>query len=56
VFDLGFRQNPQEISQSGRCFLREKFSHGFRALLGLDSIGDFGRKPFVLKTLYSSIT
>jgi len=56
VFDLGFAQDAQEIFQIGRNFYREKFSHGFCALLGCDSIGDFGRKPFVLKRLYSSVT
>lgn len=56
MFDLGFAQSAQEISQSGRSFRREKFSHGFRVLLGCHSKGDFDRKPFVLKTLYSLVT
>ena len=56
MFDLRFRQNAQETLQNRRCFLREKFSHGFRALLGLVSIGDFGRKPFYLKYLSSFVT
>jgi len=49
--DLGLVQNPQEFGKTRRNFLRELFSHGFRALLGLVSIGDFGRKPFYLKYL-----
>jgi hypothetical protein len=56
MFDLGFCQNAQETFQSRRCFLREKFSHGFCVLLALAGIGDFDQKPFVLKMLYSSIT
>ena len=56
VFDLGFAQHAQEISQSGRSFLRDNFSHGFRALLALLGIGDFGRKPFCLKDLSLSVT
>ena len=56
VFDLGFRQNAQAILQSGRSFLREKFSHGFRALLAVAGIGDFGWKPFYLKQLSTLVT
>ena len=56
MFDLRFRQNAQEISQSGRNFLREKFSHGFCVLLALAGIGDFDQKPFYLKGLLSFIT
>lgn len=56
VFVLGLCQNAQETFQIGRNLFREMFSHGFRALLGCDSIGDFGRKPFVLKWLLSSVT
>lgn len=56
VFALRFCQDIQEMFQNGRCFLRENFSHGFRALLGLVSIGDFGRKPFYLKYLSLFVT
>ena len=56
VFDLWFRYDAQETFQNRRCFLWEKFSHGFRALLGCHSIGDFGRKPFYLNTLSLSVT
>ena len=56
MFDLRFGHSAQEISQSGRSFCREKFSHGFRVLLALAGIGDFDRKPFVLKTKYSLVT
>ena len=56
MFDLRFGQNAQEMSQIGRSFLWENFSHGFRALLGCHSIGDFGRKPFYLKYLSLFVT
>jgi hypothetical protein len=46
MFDLGFAQNVQETAEHSRNLFREKFSHGFRVLLGLVSIGDFDRKPF----------
>ena len=50
---LRFAQNTQERAQCSRNLFREKFSHGFRVLLALAGIGDFDRKPFVLKSLYS---
>lgn len=54
---LGFAQDTQERSQNSRNLFREKFSHGFRVvLLALAGIGDFDRKPFVLKTFYSLVT
>lgn len=56
VFDLGFVQNAQETFENGRCFLREKFSHGFCVLLALAGIGDFDQKPFYLKRLLSFTT
>lgn len=51
MFPLGSRQNLQETAQIGRNLFRELFPHGFRALLALVGIGDFGRKPFCLKEL-----
>lgn len=56
MFDLGLAQDPQENLEDRRNFVRDKCSHGFCALLGCDSIGDFGRKPFSLKGLFPSIT
>jgi hypothetical protein len=46
VLSLRLGQNFQEMPKIGRNLFRELFSHGFRALRGLVSIGDFGRKPF----------
>ena len=53
VFSLGLAQGAQATAQVRRNFFRELFSHGFRVLLGLVSIGDFDRKPFYLKRLLS---
>ena len=51
VLSLRFGQNLQERSQIGRNLFRAFCAHGFRALLALPGIGDFGRKPFCLKWL-----
>ncbi len=48
-------QVNQEMFPYRRSFLREMFSHGFRAFLGLVSIGNFGRKLSVLKRLSASV-
>src|SRR3989338_2702071 len=56
MFDLGLAQDAKENLEDRRNFVRDKCSHGFCALLGCDSIGDFGRKPFSLKGLFPSIT
>jgi len=56
VFSLGLAQGAQATAQVRRNFFREMFSHGFRVLLGLVSIGDFDRKPFYLKCLSSWVT
>lgn len=54
IFSLRFVQNPQETRKVRRDFLGCYFAHGFRALLGLVSKGDFGRKPFYFQWLLSS--
>lgn len=56
VLSLGFAQDPQENRKIGRNFFGNICSHGFRALLGLDSKGVFGWKPFYLKQLTSFVT
>ena len=56
VFSLGLVQGAQATAQVRRNFFRELFSHGFRVLLGLISIGDFDRKPFYLRRLSSWVT
>jgi len=53
---LRLGNSSQEIYETGRNFSGDIGSHGFRALLGCDSIGDFGRKPFYLKRLTSFVT
>jgi len=52
----GLRQNLQELAEIGRNLFWASFAHGFRALLALVGIGDFGRKPFCLKGLSLSVT
>ncbi len=51
IFSLRPVENSQEFGKIRRYFLGCFCAHGFRALLGLVSIGDFGRKPFYLKYL-----
>jgi hypothetical protein len=53
---LRFVYAPQESQKVRRNFLGCFLAHGFRALLALRGIGDFGRKPFYLKNLLSLIT
>ena len=48
---LRLGDGSQEIDETRRNFPGNIRSHGFRALLGLVSKGDFGRKPFYLKRL-----
>ena len=56
VLSLGLAQDSQENRQIRRNFSGNIRSHGFRALLGLDSKGVFGRKPFYLKQLTPFVT
>jgi len=46
VLFLRLGQNFQEWAEIRRNLFWEMFSHGFRVLRGLVSIGDFDRKPF----------
>ncbi len=55
ISPLGSRQNLQERSQIGRNLFRAFFAHGFRVLLALAGIGDFGRKPFYLRSSTASL-
>jgi hypothetical protein len=52
---LRLGNGSQEIRETRRNFSGNISSHGFRALLGLVSKGDFGRKPFFLNQLSSLI-
>lgn len=45
----------QEMRETGRNFSGNIGSHGFRVLLGCDSIGDFDRKPFYLRSSTASL-
>lgn len=56
ISPLRLGNGSQEIRETRRNFSGNIGSHGFRALLGLVSKGDFGRKPFYLKQLSSLIT
>jgi hypothetical protein len=56
VRSLRLGNGSQEIRETRRNFSGNIGSHGFRALLGLVSKGDFGRKPFFLNQLSSFIT
>ena len=56
IGSLRLADSSQEIRETRRNFSGNIGSHGFRALLGLVSKGDFGRKPFYLKQLSSFFT
>jgi len=56
IFPLGFAQDSQEIRKIRRNLFGWFLAHGFRVLLALVGIGDFGRKPFCLKCLSSWVT
>ena len=56
VGSLRLGNGSQKISETRRNFSGNNCSHGFRALLGLVSKGDFGRKPFFLNQLSLLIT
>jgi hypothetical protein len=56
IDSLRFVEASQESGKIRRNFLGCFLAHGFRALLALVGIGDFGRKPFYLKNLLSSVT
>ena len=55
VTPLRFAQNLQELTQIGRNLFRAFLAHGFRALLAVAGIGDFGRKPFYLRSSTASL-
>ena len=57
IRSLWLGNGSQEIRETRRNFSGNfGGSHGFRALLGCDSKGDFGRKPFFLNQLSSFFT
>ena len=55
IDSLRFVYTPQESQKIRRNFLGCFLAHGFRALLAFAGIGDFGRKPFYLRSSTASL-